>query len=453
MKRICFFIVLLMTIGSISHTVYGYDLRDDYIDVRVGIKNIDESIMLSSSRGFYLYDKKYMDEIMDIDYEIILIKGNRNGSIDILDEDGDEITTLDEDDSIIIGSQDRESIIQVDKNRFRDYIYFFVRDNKLYIINHIYMEHYLYGVVPKEIPASASIEALKAQAVIARSYAYTSLSNHKSDGYNLCNTTHCQVYGGVDGEKSSTNQAVIETYGDYVSYDGKIINTPYHSNSGGYTEDGEKVWGGKAPYLLGVEDIYSNNSPNSSWTTSITSRELSQKLLQSGIDVGNILDIEIIEKTDSKRVKDMRIIGSKKEETISGDKFRSILGATYLKSTLFNVGKSGSSSSSMKTVYAIDAYSNYPKKVDLGNIYILDSKGNQTVNRGTVRRVTGNNESANIGGTFTSSDDVFILEGKGYGHGVGMSQYGAMEMANQGFDYEDIIKHYYTGVEIINKGK
>lgn len=450
MRRICFFIVLLVIIGSTSDIVYGYRLEDDYVDVRIGIKNIDEEIVLSSSRGFCFYDKEDMDEMEDIDEDKIFIQGNRDGSIDVLDESRDKILTLKKNDSIIIGSKDRESIVQVDKSRYRDYIYFLVKDTKIYIINHIYMERYLYGVVPREIPASAPMEALKAQAVVARSYAYSSLNNHKSEGYHLCNTTHCQVYGGIDGEKPSTNQAVDNTYGDYVSYNGKVISTPYHSNSGGYTEDSDKVWGGSSPYLVGVKDIYSTNSPNSTWTTSITSRELGNKFLQSGIDMGEILDIKIIKKTDSNRVKDIRIIGSKKEQTISGDKFRSILGTTYLKSTLFDIEKSGSSLSP-KIVYAIDGYSNVAKKVDLGNIYTLDFKENQTVSRGSVRRIKGNSESTDIEGTFISQNKAFILEGKGYGHGVGMSQYGAMEMAKQGFDYKDIIKHYYTGVEIINK--
>lgn len=452
-KHIYIIMSLVMVLTFIPVDIYAYDFYGDFVDVKIKTKNINEEISLYSPQGFVLYDKGNKDlELMDIDNEEILIKFNGDGFIDILDIFGELITTISDDGSNIIGSRDTfESIIQVDKDRYRDYILFLINKDKIHIINHIDIEHYLYGVVPREIPASSPKEALKAQAVVARSYAYTSLNNHTNEGYNLCNTTHCQVYGGYDWEKPSTNEAVNETYGDYVSFNGDIVSTPYHSNSGGYTEDSGKVWGGSLPYLVGVEDIYSLNAPNSSWTVNITPRELKEKLLQSGIDVGEILNIEAMETTDSNRVKDVKIIGSKKEEIISGDKFRSIIGSTYLKSTLFSINKEGSQST--KRVYVIDGFSSIPKEISLRGIHIIDGYGNSTVNRSSVNRVTGEETSTSVDGTFTNAPTTFVLEGKGYGHGVGMSQYGAIEMAKQGFNYDDIIQHYYKGVEIINKGK
>ena len=211
------------------------------------------------------------------------------------------------------------------------------------------------------------------------------------------------------------------------------------------------MWGGSLPYLIGVEDTYSLNAPNSSWTVNITPGELKEKLLQSGIDVGEVLNVEIIKTTDSNRVKEIKIIGSKKEEFISGNKFRSIIGSTYLKSTLFSINKEGSQSNKM--VYVIDGFSFIPKEISLRGVHIADEYGNSIVNRSSANRITGKETSNNIDGTFTNTPTTFVLEGKGYGHGVGMSQYGAIEMAKQGFNYDDIIQHYYKGVEIINKGK
>ena len=147
-------------------------------------------------------------------------------------------------------------------------------------------------MVPREIPASSPKEALKAQVVVARSYAHTSLNNHINEGYNLCNTTHCQVYGGYDWENSNTNEAVNETYGEYVSYNGNIVNTPYHSNSGGYTEDSGKVWGGSLPTYRCRGYLFLN-APNSSGLL-ILHLGIKGKLLQSGIDVGEVLNVEII---------------------------------------------------------------------------------------------------------------------------------------------------------------
>lgn len=432
---------------------FGYNTNIGFIDVRIGIRNIKQDVTLSSPVGFYLYEKDNLNsEIMEIPDKEILIKVNNDSLIDIFDYEGELIDTISNDGSILIGSRDLfYSTVQVDKNKYRGYIFFLTNNGNMNIINHVHMEEYLYGVVPREIPASSQHEALKAQAVVARSYAYVSMNNHINDGYNLCNTTHCQVYGGFDGEHPSTNQAVKDTYGDYVSFNGDIISTPYHSNSGGHTEDSVKVWGGSFPYLVGVSDEYSTNAPNSSWTMNITPREIQNQFASVGIDIGQILDIKIEETTNSNRVTKIRITGSKKEEIMTGERFRSIMGNTYLKSTLFSVKKEGGENP--KKTYIIDGYGNSPKEIDLRNKYIIDGEGKKTINRNGAIKASGKNSSVNLDVNSSVIPATFILEGKGYGHGVGMSQYGAMEMAKQGYNYSEIIKHYYRGVEIINLGK
>lgn len=454
MKRlICMLMIVTVFIGSISPISYG-EAYPNFIDVKIEQnKELNETIRLYSEYGFYIYEKNRKDyDILDIIDTEIHILGNNTGDMEVYSSDGLYITMIPGDGSVIIGSQDNNnSIIKVDENRYRDYITFLNNRANVLIINHIYIENYLFGVLPREIPASSPADALKAQAIIARSYTYTTLNKHINDGYDLCSTTHCQVYGGYEWEHSATNQAIIHTYGEYITYNGEIINTPYHSNSGGHTESSDKVWGGKLPYLVGVVDQFSLDSPNSNWTIKLTPRELSDKLVANSINVGEVRDLEILETTDSKRAEKIKIIGSNGEEVVTGEKLRSIIGASDLKSTLFSIAKEGSSNT--KKVYALDGSGQGPKEVSLSGLNIVDGNNKTTVSRNSSNRVRGNETSTDIEGTLNVKPATFTFEGKGFGHGVGMSQYGAIEMAKSGYNYEEIIKHYYNGVKIINLGK
>lgn len=454
MKRVlCFLIILTIFIVSLPYKSYGEIKYVDYIDVKIEHnKAYNEITKLYSDLGFNLYKKHDKNNIIRkiIDKEIH-IKGSVNG-VDIFDIDGGFITNIPRDGSIIIGSTDMNgSIIKVDENRYRDYITFLNNDNNILIINHIHMENYLLGVVPKEIAASSPVDALRAQAVVARSYTYANLNKHIDGGYNLCTSTHCQVYGGYEWEKPSTNQAVIDTYGEYIVYDGQVASAFYHSNSGGHTESSEDVWGGNLPYLVGIEDRFSMNTNNSTWSLSLSPRDLGDKLKANGIDIGEVKDLQILDTSDSDRVETIKIVGSYGDQIISGDKLRSIIGTTNLKSTLFSINKDGLSSS--KNVYIIDGSSQGAREVSLSGMYILDGNNNKTVNRSVSNRIRGDANTTDLEGTIGIEPTAFKFEGKGYGHGVGMSQYGAIEMANLGYNYEEIIKHYYSGVEIINIGK
>ncbi len=453
-KILCLILILSIFIGLYPYKTYaGFDYID-YIDVKIeNNKSFDERVTLYSEDGFNLYDRNDKSyELLNTDDREIYLLGDRFGDIEIYDSYGDLITTLPADKSIIIGSEDEyNSIIKVDENKYRDYITFLNNGSNLLLINHIHIENYLLGVLPREIPANSPVDALRAQAVVARSFTYTSLNKHIEQGFNLCGSTHCQVYGGYEWEHPNTNQAIIDTYGDYISYNGQIANTPYHSNSGGYTESSEKVWGGKLPYLVGVEDVYSLNSPNSAWTVELTPVELADKLSENGVDLGDVRDLQVLETSESNRVEKVRIIGSKGEETISGEKLRSMIGINSLKSTLFSVNKEGASGT--KKVYIIDGIGQVPKEVNLSGMHIIDGNNRTTVNRNTSNRARGENRSTNLEGTVSVKPTRFTFEGKGYGHGVGMSQYGAIEMAKLGYNYIEIIEHYYKGVDVINLGK
>jgi len=443
-----------MIISIIPINVYGNYMDLDFRDIKVGkTRSITEQLIMYSDNGFKLYDRDdKVSELSQISDNSIVISPNINGNLDILSPDNEVITTIPGDGSIIIGSaDDYNSIVQLEKNKYRDYITFLIKQNTIEIINHIDIEHYLYGVVPKEIPANSHLEALKAQSLVARSFAYANINNHSKDGYNLCDTTHCQVYGAYDNEHPATNQAVIQTYGEYVTYDGKIISTPYHSSSGGYTEDSSKVWIQSLPYLVPVEDVFSNNSPNSTWSFKIPVEEVKSKLNNAGIYVGELLDLEILETSKANRVTSLKVVGSSSNSILKGDQLRTILGTTIMKSTWFNINKEGGKSNTR--VYAIDGNGRSSVEIDLSKAIIIDGKNEKSVSRSVVSRAISNDRTSTIGSTFTTEATSFVFNGRGFGHGVGMSQYGAMEMAKQGYNYDDIIKHYYKGVNITNIGK
>lgn len=438
--------IMVILIFLIPNKVLANYKNIEYVDVRVNVDNINEPIILKSVDGFHIIEKESKEVIYEIDTNEIKIIANWDGDIIIYSDYLEEPIELEGDLNNLIGSK-INGTIALGNSTYRDYIGFIVKDNKILSINYVKLDHYLYGVLPREIPASGGIEALKAQAIVARSYLYGNIDKHRKDGYGLCNTTHCQVYGGFDSEHINTNKAVLETSGKYVDYGGKIISTPFHSNSGGYTENSKYVWGGEVAYLQATEDPYSLNSINSNWELTINARDLENKLRSSGIIIGSIKNLEVIETTKTGRVTRLKIIGSIGQSELSGEKLRSIVGTMELKSTLFTIKKHSDNISS--PVYVVDGNSEKPRTINLNGAHILDGSGRYIINRQNIKTINGNNENIMLKSVFVDKLDAITFVGKGFGHGVGMSQYGALEMAKRGYSYEDIIKHYYKGVNII----
>ena len=264
-------------------------------------------------------------------------------------------------------------------------------------IEEIGLDEYLYGVVSAEMPASFEMEALKAQATVARTYTiYKIVNGSKHEGADICDSASCcQAWISKEKRFESWNEkeretnwqkivsAVEETKGKIITYEGEPINAFFHSNSGGTTETLTNVWGGtNYPYLQVVttsgEDAYTQYSSE----VTLTKDELIQKLKEYHADIQIDFSeedvIKILENTESGRVKSIKFGNIE----ISGVEARTIFG---LKSSMFSVVIEG---------------------------------------------------------------ENIIFKVLGYGHGVGMSQTGADSMAKLGNTYEEIIKHYYTGVEI-----
>ncbi|MFH1784445.1 MAG: SpoIID/LytB domain-containing protein [bacterium] len=258
---------------------------------------------------------------------------------------------------------------------------------RLTVINIIDIEHYLYGVVSKEISPNWPEEAVKAQIVAARTFALKNMGKHKSEGFDICDTVHCQVYGGVWAENSVSNKLVDETVGEVMTYMGELINASYHGICGGYTEDPRDVWegGSRIPYLSSVKCNYCRDAKGFNWTKEIDISTLQSKLSAAGISVGKIQSMLVFRKSKTGRAKEIKISGSKTYNIIKGTKLRSLLGTNVIRSTMFNVNKKGKS---------------------------------------------------------------FVFTGKGWGHGVGMCQEGARGMAEKGNTYKQILKFYYRGVMI-----
>ena len=263
-------------------------------------------------------------------------------------------------------------------------------------VEQVNLDGYLCNVVSAEMPANYEIEALKAQAIVARTYTIYKILNKKHDTADICDdSTCCQAWISKDdrlarweeSQRESNWQKIVsavnDTKGKVITYDNKPIDAFFHSNSGGVTEVPVNVWGGTGyPYLQSVEtsgeDAYTQYSSEVVLTQEQLINKLKEKYSDISIDFSNSDDIKIMEYTESTRVKTVKF----GNHEISGVEARSLLG---LRSTNFEIS------------------------------------------------IDGDNIKFSV---------------KGYGHGVGMSQTGADSMAKQGSSSEDIIKHFYTGVEI-----
>lgn len=447
-NKLCSLLIILIIIAMFSNSIaYSTPVDEIYLDIRLTRPLVDKRMInLESSDGFAILDNNknllyFIDEIKISAYL-------DNGNINLIADNGNTLFTLPNDGNVLISSVNtNNSVIKIERDRYRDFLRLISRSNEIIVINHVKIENYLYGVVPSEMGYNFHKEALKAQAVASRSFTLSN-TKHIADGYNLCDSTHCQVYSGLDGEHSNTNLAVDETRGILALYDGRAIEAIYHSTSSGMTEDSVNVWGGNLPYLKSVVDRYSTDSPYSDWSFSISINDLNNKIISSGITIGELKNIEILETTPTGNVKRVKLIGTYGEEIITGSRFRTIIGVTTLKSTWFSINN-GNISSSNKEVFVVDGNSNVNKVINLNNAYILDGKTGKTPTRSsTVRRVLGRDGYISVGESRPVFSGSIIIEGKGYGHGVGMSQNGARKMGELGFTFDEILKHYYTDIDV-----
>ncbi len=333
------------------------------------------------------------------------------------------------------------NLIQLDGKNFRgDLLVTRNSDSDLTVINRLNLEEYLYGVVPREMSGEWPIEAQKAQAIAARNFTVKNLNNHAHYGFDLCATTHCQAYGGYDIEHPKSRMAVDQTRGVLLTYKDEVITAFYHSNSGGCTENSENVWSAALPYIQGVEDPYSIGCPNDKWTFTYTKKQIEDILSSKGISVGSLTNMAVTEYSKNGRVLKLKIDGTSGSTTLEKEKIRSIFGYNNIKSTWFEL-----SGNVDHSIYVLEGDPLSSKQLNLKDKFVVNSEG--------VKPLASSQSPYLFNGTrcqsvSTSASKEYVFTGKGWGHGLGMSQWGAKKMAEDGFNYEQILTHYYTGTNV-----
>jgi len=294
--------------------------------------------------------------------------------------------------SVTITPNDPSGMVSIDSpgrpsKQFRGAIEVTLKSGCLQLVNTVSIEDYLPGVLTGEMPSSYPAEALKAQAVAARSYTLCAHSRHASSGYDLCDDSHCQVYDGTLREMPSATRAVLATRGQTLTYKGRLASIMYCADCGGVTECYAEAHSGVVPYLTSVVEPTGIN--HRAWEKSYTLADLAAKLVAGGIKEGEGLQqVTITKLSSSGRALAVEIKGANASTTVSGIKLRLILGRGAIHSTLF----------------AID----------------------------------------------TAADGTITFKGKGAGHGIGLCQVGAGALASPPYSYtcEQILAHYYPGTAL-----
>ncbi|MGN0161480.1 MAG: SpoIID/LytB domain-containing protein [Lachnospiraceae bacterium] len=308
------------------------------------------------------------------------------------------------------------------------------------------MEEYLYGVIACEMVPSWEMEALKAQALCARSYAYAldkrSVVFGADNGYALYDTTYSQVYRGYGSENERTNQAVDETRGKMIYYRENVIKAYFYSTSGGHTASCEDVWDVPLTYFRGVPDnteLYQEKAP---WIVSKSLTEISSALSGKGYSVGSVSSISAQIRADSGRIYQLKVNGSGGSAVLQKEDISSTLS---LPSTKVRIIKAGDVPDQ---IYVQSANQNTQKQIS--NSYIISGDGAISQASATLEQyiVISEDNLWNYPRTAPLDNNTLYFAGMGYGHGVGLSQSGAQSLALQGYDCESIIHHYYNKVDI-----
>ena len=270
-------------------------------------------------------------------------------------------------------------LVRYQGREYRGVMRVLARGDQVLVINVVDLEAYLRGVVPAEMQASWPLDALRAQAVAARTYALANLS--PAAPYDVCSTSDCQVYRGVRVEHARSDQAVADTAGLVLTYGGAFARTYYHADSGGVIASSAEVWGASIPYLSAFQDVPSDG-PHRHWEVRIEPAVVAAHLGSAGHHVGSVSRVRVLANSESGRVQRLEVTGSAGGVILEGADARAQARAWGLKSTRF--------------------------------------------------RMVGD----------------LVFRGEGWGHGVGMSQYGARALALSGHSYGQILAFYYPNTHL-----
>ncbi len=364
-----------------------------------------------------------------------------------------------------ISAEDNQGIVKLGTKQYRGKIEMVGSNAGITAVNELPLELYLYGVIAAEMPASYHEEALKAQAVAARSYAITRIGCHKGSSYELCDTIHCQVYQGVAAETDKTIAAVDATKGEVGYYNGKPIEALFYASSGGYTENSENVWAYQVPYLRAVPEIA--EAGDNSWNKTFTLDQMTSLVGAKGDLIGQIKDIVITKIAPGGRILELKIVGSNGEKVLSKDTVRTYFS---LPSKLFTINAKGGAVIASQQNLAATNGSAVTQSEKNSVTSAIASKGivalqqedlqGEKGERQQVSGIQNTSEKQTSNVTATTNTDIqnvsistlnggnFVFQGAGNGHGVGLSQKGAQGMAVKGYSYKDILKYYYQGITV-----
>ncbi|MFD2609084.1 SpoIID/LytB domain-containing protein [Deinococcus taklimakanensis] len=275
------------------------------------------------------------------------------------------------------------SVVEISGKLYRGGVLLRAQQGGVQAINVVDVEDYLRGVVASEMPASWPDAALRAQAVIARTYVASRIN--PAAPYDTCATEKCQVYTGVGGEKPTTDAAITATAGQVVAYGGKAATTYFSSDSGGFTASAKEVWNMDLPYLPAKADPFSAGGPKASWRLDLSAAQVAEVAARYGVRVGTLKNVAVTRASESGRPQEITLSGSGGVKRISGAS-----AGGFVRSL-------GASSSRATLSYA--------------------------------------------GGKLT-------VQGSGNGHGVGLSQYGALGLAKAGYDHLHVLGFYYPGTAL-----
>jgi SpoIID/LytB domain protein len=311
---------------------------------------------------------------------------------------------------------------------------------RLCLINVLPLEDYLCGVVPGEMPAAWPEDALRAQAVAARTYTARRMLDQRDNDWDVLPTVADQVYLGVSAEKPTTNQAVLDTASEILLYEGQPISANYCSDAGGCTAPGQ------FPYLQPVYS-YAPESKHNRWEVPLTLDSLAALAMTQSVDVGKPQAVRTENDAVSGHLLKLTLTGDNSHWSLGGKELRKLLGLTKMRSTRARLYAANEAGEPPPPVEAADdgrALKCFPS----GTLMASAKAGGRTAEGRSSVAATG------LITQFTTADAKagLVLVGCGNGHGVGMSQYGAAELAKQGMGYRDILLYFYRGVELVKLG-
>ncbi len=260
-----------------------------------------------------------------------------------------------------------------------------IDNSHLVVIDVVNLESYVAGLVNAEMPHNWPLEALEAQAVVARTYALWQKERHLNQYYDMAADFMDQVYSGAGSEDSRGWKAVNATRGQIITYQGKPILAMYHSECGGETENSEDAIGYRYPYLRSVKCNFCKGAPGLNWKYALSLQQLARRLIVKGYTLSHVYGFRVMKRSRTQRVTVARVVTDHGNIDLDGATLRSVVGYDKLRSTLFHV---------------------------------------------------------------RAKNGTLFFKGRGFGHGVGMCQWGAYGMARKGYTYRQIIHFYYTGVRI-----